>query len=621
MGIRSKFILGIAGLLILTTLTLSVVFIKQSETLLIRDLEGKAALLDRNFSIVSAKGIGESTFSDLQQLIHEVGAKDPEIRLLVVAYPNGMVIATSDQEKFRQFSRIDDPYVLGHLNKKESRISRDKSRKLLRSVRLIYPPTEDEDGYETEDAHSGDEPDPNADNPDPTPSYQKEVIGFIYIELDTSHLEASVRELRMQSWIIALLITLLGIVCAYFFGSQMTGPIKKLAQNVRIIASGDMSNTELSQRGQKTDAGEDQQKAEGSPRQGDEIMALTRDFEDMVVYLQNMAYTADRVASGDLTHEIMPRSQKDTLGNAFQGMLSQLRKFQEETDGMIQAVGQGTLDIRGNSAAFEGGWRDLVSGVNHLIGGLSDAVSKSAALAQEMELARKIQTSLLPVLAEEVHPDMEIVATMLPADEVGGDFYDVTLDRSGNLWVAIGDVSGHGVTPGLIMMMTQTVHMTVTTNLECDARGVVCKINEILYKNVRQRLKESHFMTFMALKYLGNGRFQHAGAHLSMIVFRDQTRTCERIRTRGIYLNFKPDISRGTKNDEFSLNPGDTLVLYTDGLTEAHTPDDKMLDIDGFVKIVERHVHLEPEAMKEMIMADAIRWCDDRRADDMTWLL
>ncbi len=169
--------------------------------------------------------------------------------------------------------------------------------------------------------------------------------------------------------------------------------------------------------------------------------------------------------------------------------------------------------------------------------------------------------------------------------------------------------------------MAQTIHTTVTASLECDAREAVAKINEILYINVHERLKETHFMTFTALKYLGEGQFQHAGAHLSMIVFRHKTGVCELVRTRGVYLNFKKDISKATKNGKFSLDPGDILVLYTDGLTEAEDPDEKMLDLDGFVEIVEKHAHLEPEAMKDMIMEDVIQWCDDKRDDDMTLMI
>lgn len=236
----------------------------------------------------------------------------------------------------------------------------------------------------------------------------------------------------------------------------------------------------------------------------------------------------------------------------------------------------------------------------------------------EMRLARKIQMSLLPGSVKNLHADMEISADMIPAENVGGDCYDIVFDRSGYLWFTIGDVSGHGVTPGLIMMMAQTIHTTITSNMDSDPRSLVVMINEILYKNVRERLREDHFMTFTALKYIGEGKFRHAGAHLSMIVYRKKTGICELIPTTGIYLNFKKDISRATRNSEFHLDPGDILILYTDGLTEAHSTDGEMLDIGGFVKLVEKHAHREPDAMKDMIVADVIKWCDDNRADDMS---
>jgi methyl-accepting chemotaxis protein len=330
---------------------------------------------------------------------------------------------------------------------------------------------------------------------------------------------------------------------------------------------------------------------------------------------------AGEIAGGNLSVEVRERSEQDRLMKSLNLMIQKLNAIMNETGAMIHAVGMGKLDIRGNAENYEGGWRKLITGINDLIESLSNAVSKSAALGQEMELARKIQTSLLPTLTDSMHPEFEISAAMIPAEQVGGDFYDLSFDRAGNLWIAVGDVSGHGVTPGLIMMMAQTVHTTVTANLECDARSVVIKINEVLYMNVHDRLRENHFMTFTALKYLGDGCFQHAGAHLSMIVFREKTGTCELIKTGGVYLNFKKDISSATKNRKFFLNPGDTLVLYTDGLTESENPEGKMLDIDGFVKIVEKHAHRYPEAMKDMIMADVIKWCDDRRADDMTLVI
>jgi len=83
------------------------------------------------------------------------------------------------------------------------------------------------------------------------------------------------------------------------------------------------------------------------------------------------------------------------------------------------------------------------------------------ALWGEMEIAKRIQTSLLPTIRQV--NGFEVSAKMLPAQEVGGDYYDVIVTQRGELWVTIGDVSGHGVESGLIMMMTQT---SVSTSVQ-----------------------------------------------------------------------------------------------------------------------------------------------------------
>lgn len=327
---------------------------------------------------------------------------------------------------------------------------------------------------------------------------------------------------------------------------------------------------------------------------------------------------AEEIAVGNMDIRVKERSEHDRMMKALVRMIERLDEILKETDGMIRAVGSGRLDIRGDARGFEGGWKALVLGVNQLLDGLSAAIAEKAALNHEMALARRLQTSLLPAVSNDFHPDFEIAAAMLPAEQVGGDFYDITYDRVGNLWLAVGDVSGHGVTPGLIMMMAQTVHTTVTSNIDCRAGDLVVMLNDILYKNVHERLRENHFMTFTALKYLGQGLFEHAGAHLSMIVVRRDTATCDLIKTTGVYLNFMADITRAIQNHQFSLEEGDILVLYTDGLTEAQNGNGEMLDIGGLVGIVEKHCRQTPEVMKELVMAEVIRWCDNKRTDDMS---
>lgn len=392
-----------------------------------------------------------------------------------------------------------------------------------------------------------------------------------------------------------------------YVGQQVILPINRMVNLIRKVSEGDLS--------------ESLENLKADRNRKDEIGIMTNNLILLIHVTLETARIAEEIAGGNLSVEVKERSEKDRMMKALNQMIRKLNDIMNETNGMIQAVEAGQLDIRGNTKAFEGGWQDMVMGVNNLIEGLRINVSRSTALSQEMELARRIQTSLLPALTDSIHPDLEIAATMIPADQVGGDFYDFVFDKTGQLWFAIGDVSGHGVTTGLIMMMAQTVHTTVTANLDCDARHIVIKINEILYKNVHERLKESHFMTFNALRYQGEGRFEHAGAHLRIIVYRQKLNKCELIRTKGIYLNLKEDISKSIKNSYFELEKGDIMVLYTDGLTESENPDGEMLDIDRFTCIVKKYAHLKSEAMKEMIMAEVLGWCCNKMADDMTLVI
>ena len=241
-------------------------------------------------------------------------------------------------------------------------------------------------------------------------------------------------------------------------------------------------------------------------------------------------------------------------------------------------------------------------------------------LKKEMELAQRIQTALLP--KEVKHDELEIEAKMLPADEVGGDFYDILFSKSGNLWFAIGDVSGHGVTPGLIMMMAQTIHVTITTNFHVTPREVVIMANKVLYKNLHERLKADHFMTFTTLKYLGGGHFQYAGEHLDLIIHRRAQHVCETLKTEGCWLNFLPDISEYACDAEFDMELGDTLFLYSDGLTEAQSPDAKIFGDARFIESITRHADAaDVTEIRQAILDDVLAWANQRRDDDMTLMV
>ncbi len=255
------------------------------------------------------------------------------------------------------------------------------------------------------------------------------------------------------------------------------------------------------------------------------------------------------------------------------------------------------------------------------------AKNETRVLAKEMDIAKHIQTSLLPQHPQ--HEELEIAAAMIPADEVGGDYYDISYDKAGNLWIGIGDVSGHGVSAGLIMMMVQsaftTFHQTIQER-EILPSEVVIAINRVLFQNVNKRLNASHFMTLTIFKYLSQGRFSYAGAHLDLIVHHAQSNSFKTYGTLGLFMNLLPDVAEIIEDAEFTLEKGDTLIIYTDGFPEAKNHQEEgisnqLLDFNRFLDIIKKHIHKDVEAVKEGIIKDTLTWCNNIRDDDMTLIV
>ncbi|HWZ93550.1 MAG TPA: SpoIIE family protein phosphatase [Polyangiaceae bacterium] len=188
-------------------------------------------------------------------------------------------------------------------------------------------------------------------------------------------------------------------------------------------------------------------------------------------------------------------------------------------------------------------------------------------LERELEIAMHIQTSILPrQLGVE---NLDIAAAMVPATEVGGDYYDV-LPGAGGCWLGIGDVAGHGLRSGLVMMMLQSVLAALLKNdFNAAPRDVLLVANAVLYDSVRERLGQDEHATLTLLRYFANGELVFAGAHEEIVIFREQSRKCQRIATPGTWLGATRDIAEVTEDQRARLEDGDILLLYTDGAIEA----------------------------------------------------
>jgi serine phosphatase RsbU (regulator of sigma subunit) len=201
------------------------------------------------------------------------------------------------------------------------------------------------------------------------------------------------------------------------------------------------------------------------------------------------------------------------------------------------------------------------------------------ALWGEMRLARKIQEALVPSAPE--LEGCDVAVTMKAADEVGGDYYDV-LRAGKHEWILIGDVSGHGVPAGLIMMMCQTAVRTVLErDPDVTPDRLLSLINGVLTRNI-QSLGEDKYMTMTALRRDPGGSIQFAGAHQDIFVYRATTNDIETIETAGIWLGLRSANEKSFTSKTLTLAPGDVMVLYTDGITEAMR-DGALFDVQGMM--------------------------------------
>ena len=192
----------------------------------------------------------------------------------------------------------------------------------------------------------------------------------------------------------------------------------------------------------------------------------------------------------------------------------------------------------------------------------------------EMDIARKIQTVLLPEKPQLT--GYNFFAYMEPAEEVGGDYYDVAHCK-GKDWLIIGDVSGHGVSSGLVMMMAQTAIHTVLNRSEESPSALmpselVRSVNKTIYDNIK-KMHESKYMTITVFLLEADGWVHHAGLHEDIYIYRSGTPSVERVETDGVWLGLSENIGEMLPDSSFRLDANDIMFAYTDGITEAREKD------------------------------------------------
>lgn len=243
----------------------------------------------------------------------------------------------------------------------------------------------------------------------------------------------------------------------------------------------------------------------------------------------------------------------------------------------------------------------------------------------EMDVAARIQTEILP--REPQVAGLELECYMRPAEAVGGDYYDI-INVGDTDWILVGDVTGHGLSSGMVMLMAQSLMSAILhTQEHISPRQLNFLANQVLFKNL-QRLEEDRMMTIVSMCHnRKTGEFVVSGCHDDIFIYRAESGEVETIEMMDFPfgLGFLEEImiEEFTQN-ELHLDPGDVLFIGTDGITEAAEGGDHQRGIFGSERLLQ-HIKDNRDRplveLKDHLLGDLEQYTGGVYHDDITFVM
>jgi serine phosphatase RsbU (regulator of sigma subunit) len=237
-------------------------------------------------------------------------------------------------------------------------------------------------------------------------------------------------------------------------------------------------------------------------------------------------------------------------------------------------------------------------------------------IEKELAIAREIQDSFLPKAAPSV-PHLDIAGSTHPHDEVGGDYYDFVRVSETRVGLAIADVSGKGIPAALIMAGFRMSLLAEVRN-EFAIRAIMRKVNSLVYESTDRDKFVTAFYGVLDIRHHVLV-FSNAG-HNPPIVLRGGTEAFEYLEEGGVAFGVLPDARYEER--PIALNPGDLLVLYTDGVSECESPTGEMF---GTGRLEQAMLRLRGQGAREImdrIVAEVTEWAADKGpSDDVTLIV
>lgn len=246
-------------------------------------------------------------------------------------------------------------------------------------------------------------------------------------------------------------------------------------------------------------------------------------------------------------------------------------------------------------------------------------ISERERMARELEIARQVQMKLLP----KEDPDFEesdIAGFCIPAEKVGGDYYDFITLNEKCIGLVIGDVSGKGVPASIYMTLTKGVFQSYSE--EKSPRNLLIKVNSLLYKTIERGTFISLFYAILNVK---SKQLVYArGGHNPVIYYNSRADTCKLLESSGMALGLDAGeiFNQLLQEEKMQLYQGDLLVFYTDGFIEAMNHERCEYSEEKLINIVYNNRHKGSKEMINTIYTDVKKYIKNYpHYDDMTMIV
>ncbi|MBE0409599.1 MAG: PP2C family protein-serine/threonine phosphatase [Anaerolineales bacterium] len=236
-------------------------------------------------------------------------------------------------------------------------------------------------------------------------------------------------------------------------------------------------------------------------------------------------------------------------------------------------------------------------------------------ISQELKLAGSIQASFLPNKFPAI-PGWQLAVSLLPARETSGDFFDVIELSNGKLGILIADVADKGVGPALYMALSRTLIRTYAEEYEAEPEVVFFAANQRLQKDARAKLFVTVFYGILD-PMSGILTYSNAGHNPPFLISSSEVDTIKTLGRTGMPLGVEFDTTWSQAS--VNINPGDILLLYTDGIPDAQNEQGLFFDEDRLIEMAQENLGLPAHEIQNVILTEVQKFIGkSSQFDDIT---